>query len=68
MESILIPMTYYYKGSSNGYIRLEKDPDCEAFHLISDYGEVIRINGRSTIFSGHGLAEALTDLDKGTYA
>ena len=29
MESILIPMTYYYKGSSNGYIRLEKDPDCE---------------------------------------
>ena len=56
MESILIPMTYYYKGSSNGYIRLEKDPDCEAFHLISDYGEVIRINGRSTIFSGHDLA------------
>ena len=25
MERILIPMTYYYKGSSNGYIRLEKD-------------------------------------------
>ena len=61
-------MTYYYKGSSNRYIRLEKDGDCQCFHLISDYGEVIRINGRSTIFSGHGLAEALTALDKGEYA
>lgn len=68
MESILIPMTYYYKGSSNGYIRLEKDPIDETFRLISDYGEVIRINGSPVILSGHGLAEALIDLDEGRYA
>lgn len=68
MESMLIPMTYYYKGSSNCYIRLKKDPADETFRLISDYGEVIRINGSSVILSGHGLAEALTDLDEGKYA
>ena len=68
MESMLIPMTYYYKGSSNCYIRLEKDPADETFRLISAYGEVIRINGSPVILSGHGLAEALTDLDKGKYA
>lgn len=68
MESMLIPMMYYYKGSSNCYIRLEKDPADETFRLISDYGEVIRINGSPVIFSGHGLAEALTDLDEGKYA
>ena len=68
MESMLIPMTYYYKGSSNCYTRLEKDPVDEAFRLISDYGEVIRINGSSVILSGHGLADALIDLGKGKYA
>ena len=68
MESMLIPMTYYYKGSSNCHIRLEKDSVDETFRLISDYGEVIRINGSPVIFSGHGLAEALIDLDEGKYA
>lgn len=68
MESMLIPMMYYYKGSSNCYIRLEKDPVDETFRLISDYGEVIRINGSPVILSGHSLAEALIDLDKGKYA
>lgn len=68
MESMLIPMMYYYKGSSNCYICLEKDPVDETFRLISDYGEVIRINGSPVILSGHGLAEALMDLDEGKYA
>lgn len=68
MESMLIPMTYYYKGSYNCYICLEKDPVDETFRLISDYGEVIRINGGSVIFSGHDLADALIDLGKGKYA
>lgn len=27
MESMLIPMMYYYKGSSNCYLRLEKNPE-----------------------------------------
>ena len=68
MESMLIPMMYYYKGSSNCYIRLEKDPADETFRLISDYGEMIRINGSPVILSGHDLAEALTELDEGKYA
>lgn len=68
MESMLIPMMYYYKGSSNCYIRLEKDPVDETFRLISDYGEVIRINGSPVILSGHGLAEALIDLEENKYA
>ena len=61
-------MMYYYKGSSNCCIRLEKDPADETFRLISDYGEVIRINGSSVILSGHGIAEALIDLGEGKYA
>ena len=68
MESMLIPMMYYYKGSPNCYIRLAKDPVDETFRLISDYGEVIRINGSPVIFSGNALAEALIDLDEGKYA
>ena len=68
MESMLIPMTYYYKGSSNCYIRLEKNPIDETLRLISAYGEAIRINGSPVILSGHGLAKALTDLDEGKYA
>ena len=68
MESMLIPMMYYYKGSSNCYILLKKDPVDETFRLISDYGEVIRINGSPVILSAHSLAEALIDLDKGKYA
>ena len=35
---------------------------------ISKIDYYLGINGRSTIFSGHGLAEALTALDKGEYA
>ena len=68
MESMLIPMMYYYKGSSNCYIQKKKDPVYETFRLISDYGEVIRINGSPVILSGHGLAEALTELNEGKYA
>ena len=68
MESMLIPMTYYYKGSSNCCIRLVKDPIDETFRLINDYGEVIRINGSPVILSGNGLAEALIDLNEGKYA
>ena len=39
MESMLIPMMYYYKGSSNCYIRLEKDPLNETFRLIVTTGK-----------------------------
>ena len=40
-EIIIIPMCYFYKGSVNGYIRLQKNLEDETFSIITDYGETI---------------------------
>lgn len=56
-------MCYYYKGSTNGYVRLEKNLNDGTFSIITDYGETV-----ATVTSGHGLANVLKGLDDDKYA
>lgn len=58
-ESMIIPMCYCYKGSTNCYVYLRKNIEDETISVITDYGETVR--------SGHGLAKILKDLDEHKY-
>lgn len=62
-QIMTIPMCYYYKGSTNGYVRLEENFNDGTFSIITDYGETV-----ATVTSGHGLASVLKDLCDGKYA
>lgn len=62
-EIMIIPMRYYYKGSTNGYVRLEKNLNDGTFSIITDYGETV-----ATVTSGHGLANVLKGLGDDKYA
>lgn len=58
MKTITIPMSYYFKGSSNCSITINyNDKEC-LITLITDYGETL-----DTCVSGHGLARILHDLE-----
>ena len=62
-ETMTIPMCYFYKGSANCYLRLEKNLEDETISVITDYGETV-----TTVPSGHGLAKVLKDLGENKYA
>lgn len=63
METMNIPMNYYYKGSSNGYLHLINDSDDGTIIILTDYGELIYI-----VTSGYGLEKVIRDLREGKYA
>lgn len=63
MEIMNIPMNYYYKGSSNCYLRLKKNAEDDTISIVTDYNETVAI-----VTSGHGLAKVLQDLDNDIYA
>ena len=56
-----IPMTYYYKGSSNCCVHIAQNKD-NMFDLTTDYGELI-----ATVWSGTSLAKVLIDLENDKY-
>lgn len=58
---IKLDMTYYYKGSSNIYLRLVAMGD--DIDLVTDYGETI-----TSVQTGYGLMRVLQDLSEGKYA
>ena len=62
-EHMLIPMDYYYKGSTNCYVNLKKNIEDGTISLITDYGEII-----ATVISGRELAKILKDLAEHKYA
>lgn len=63
MEKMTIPMNYYYKGTINCYLNLEKNEADGTFSVVTDYGETV-----ATATSGHGLAKVLMDLNEDKYA
>ena len=63
MEIIHIPMSYYYKGSTNCYLTIKNNQNDGTISIITDYGETVAI-----LTSGHGLAKVLADLEDGKYA
>lgn len=63
VEAMCIPMSYYYKGSTNCYLILKMNTEDGTISIITDYNETIAI-----VTSGHGLAEVLHGLDNNKYA
>ena len=63
METMIIPMDYYYKGSTNCYLTLKKNKHDDTISVITGYNETV-----ATVTSGHALAKVLQDLDNGVYA
>ena len=57
-----IPMCYYYKGSTNCYLRLEENFTDGTISIITGYGEVIAV-----VNSGHELVRVLKDIDDDKY-
>ena len=58
MQTITIPMSYYYHGSSNCYLTINYDDKQGLITIITSYGETL-----ATCSSGHGLAKILHDLN-----
>lgn len=58
---ITLDMAYYYKGSSNVYLRLVENGD--NIDLVTDFGETI-----TSVQTGYGLMRALQDLQEEKYA
>lgn len=63
MQTMNIPMGYYYKGSSNWYLHLTWEDSEGLLYVKTDFGETI-----ATLTSAHGLAKVLKDLEDGVYA
>lgn len=63
MQTIKLPMAYYYKGSSNISLTLEIDKETELITIKTDYNETV-----ATVTSAHGLKRVLIDLDDNKYA
>lgn len=58
MQTITIPMSYYYHGSSNIYLTINYNDEDGLITLVTDYGETL-----ATCTSGHALARILHDLE-----
>ena len=58
---MVIDMTYYYKGSSNTYLKLIEHP--YGIDLVTEYGETI-----TSVTTGYGLMRVLEDLYDEKYA
>lgn len=59
---IILNMDYYYKGSSNIYLRLVEQSNGD-IDLITDYGELI-----TSVQTARGLRRVLEDLENGVLA
>lgn len=60
-NSLVLDMSYYFKGSSNISLTLRKVGD--DIDLITDFGEII-----TSVQSGYGLMRVLQDLYENKYA
>lgn len=60
-NSLVLDMSYYFKGSSNISLTLKKVGD--DIDLVTDYGETI-----TSVQTGYGLMRVLQDLHGGRYA
>jgi hypothetical protein len=56
-----LSLIYYYKGSTNCYLRLEQSGD--VILLYTDYNELI-----TTIQTAHELVMVINELSSGKYA
>lgn len=63
MEKFVMYMQYYYKGSSNITVTLQKNKSDNTISVITDYGEVVAV-----CFSGNDVARVLKDLNDEKYA
>ena len=57
-----IACSYYYRGSSNGYLHM-KQVASDEIQLSSDYGEVIK-----DVYTVTDLIKVISDLESGNYA
>lgn len=62
-NTIIIDLTYGYKGSANIELKMVQKNDHGDVDLFTQYDELI-----TTVATGYGLMRAIQDLLDGTYA